>query len=478
MPRLNDAIGVRRDGVEALRVMAQGIQVWPTFATIDFTLSSSILPTPVFPISVANGNRGFADANSTPFFGVADTLWNGISRMSAAEFTQYAQTRRTQGYTAVLLSVLDINSRNRTQAVSGTTPFIGSGNSASFTSPNLSGTTSYWDHVEWCVDELAANGLLAVLVPAWYGWQGNMWRGHIAASDTDTTIATSYGNFLASRLGDRSNVWWLLGGDNGPTTANGQASSVPAGMPSVSVVAATNALATALKTGASVSQLMTYHTYRNDAAWNYFGSESWYDMHAAYSATDTAVRVVPEYTRASTKPVFLVEAYYDARGSVAGASPDLTRKELRTGALQAMLSGALAAANGHEAVWPVREWYAGVTWVDGINATSVGDLTVLSRLLASFPGKHFLADIADPLVSSNRGSGVSLAPGIIATDSSVAIVYVPDARTIALKTSLMPGASWHWLHPETTQTVLVQSSLSALSAPSGWNEGILIGLRA
>jgi hypothetical protein len=434
----------------------------------ELTISSSPLPSYSFPLSVSG--RGYLDATGKPYLGVADTCWNAISRMTRTEFTSYITQRRAQGYTAILMSVLDVNSRSRTQATSGTTPFNGTNNSASFTSRNTSGTISYWDQVVWCVDQLAAQGMLAVLVPGWFGYRGATWRGHWATSNSDTSIATSYGTFLASILGGKSNVAWLHGGDSGPTTGT-QTEAVPSGMPQVDVTAAMNAVANTISNAATVNQLHTYHTFRNDAATTYFGSQSWYDVNAAYSGQDPTARVIPEWNRTNNKPVFMVEMYYSARSEVGVPTPHLSRQDLRAEAWQSMCSGALITANGSEYVWQVRDFYSGFVWTQGMNLQSAGDITVLSRIFATFPAKFWVADHAAPIVATNRGLGLTLAAGLVSSDAKVGIVYVPDARSITINTTRVPNATWYWVHPETAQV----TPAGNFTVPSGWVDAVLVG---
>lgn len=436
---------------------------------VSLEISSTPLKPATFPLATAG--KGFLDATSKPFLGVADTAWNAISRMSRTEFTSYITQRRAQGYTTILMSILDLNSRTRTQATSGTTPFTGAGNAANFTSRNLSGTISYWDQVEWCVDQLAAKGMLAVLVPCWFGYHGATWKGHIATASGDTATATSYGTFLASLFGEKQNVMWLHGGDSAPT-AGTQSDGIPSGLPRVDVTAAVNALANAIRNNSPANQLHTYHTFRNDAATAYFGSQAWYQLNAAYSGQDAATRVVAEWNRTNSDPPVMVEMYYSARSEVGVSTPYLTRKELRQEAWQSMLSGALITANGSEYVWQVRDFYAGRVWTEGMNLSSVADLTVLSRVFATFPTKFFDADHANPLIASNRGLGLTLAPALVSSDAKTAIAYIPDSRTVTLNPSKVSGAIWHWVHPETAQVIKAGTTYTV---PSGWSDALLVG---
>lgn len=445
-----------------------------TPGTGDVVLSSSVMANPSFPITVSSDSRGYRDSTGKAFYGLGDTGWNAISRLSQAGFTSYLQTRRAQGFNTLYLSIVDINSLTRTQQASGQTPFTATGSSVNITNRNLSGSYNYWDHLEWCIDQAASQGFLCIVIPLWYGYRGNMWRPFIASTAGDTAKATDYGQFLASRLGNRTNVVWMLGGDNGPGTGT-QVEAVQGSLPRVDVTAATNALGAALKSGATVPQLMTYHSYRGDAASAYFGSQPWYDLHAAYAFADVPADTIPEWNRGG-KPVTMVEAYYDARQE-AGVTPVLTRAQVRGTTWHALTTGALVTAYGHEYVWGVNWRTGGPTFETAVAAPSAQDHQVISRVLRTYDTKTLRPDAASPMVTSNRGSGVTLASGLRSTDNTVGVLYVPTARTFTLSLSGFSATpQLAWVHPETGATTQFDATgmSMSLTSPSGWTDAILI----
>lgn len=481
MPLLDNSVSLRvgATGVTPVAAYANGQLVWPltsgpTDPTTPITLETTPLGGYNFPITVANDNRTLRDSTGRQFYGVFDTGWNTISRMTRAQFSAYAAQRAAQGYTGILLSVLDF-SRTATTVATGNTPFLATGIDAVLSQPRIvaGGDNDHWDHLEWCVDQLRQNGLVAVLVPAWYDAGGYGWRGVVGKSVAD---AESYGQFLASRVGDRTNVWWLMGGDNAPTNTTTNTQNVPDGLPKNDVTAHTNAMANAIKANSSVPQLMSYHTYRLDEAWNYFSGQSWYDLHAAYSQTQTHLRTIPELNRSTIKPVFLVEAYYDDRATAPGNSPFLTRAELRAQSYWSHLTGGVATANGHEAVW--RGNASGT--MAGITAASAADMTILSRLLHTFEAETFVSSSQNgqpALITSGGGSGATLA--VSAWSDNVALAYVPTSRSVTVNLSLLQGSvDVAWMNPTTGAVVAVatgtQASTLSPSFPAGWTDAVLI----
>ncbi len=449
----------------------EAIKFGTPVSNTTITISGSVLSAPTFPVRIDPAdNRNFIDAASKRYYGVADTGWSAMNKLSKADFTTYATKRREQGYTMLLLSILRLETRSdagnvRTdpQFATGKLPFS---NMSDISTPLTSGTNTYWEHITWCVDECKRLGLVAALVPAWYGYQGGAWRSTVASS---TAKAASYGTFLASLLGNRTNVWWLMGGDTEPGTA----------------LDATNSMANAIKAGISSGnyQLMTYHTGRNLTPWGSFGTQSWYNMHAAYSGvasgsdTNACTRVTDEYIRTTVKPTMLVEDYYDKRAAF-GASPDINRLELRNQMWQPALAGGFATAHGNEYIW---RFVSGWNSTNGLTAESADiDTKVLSRVLNTWPDKRFLADHSSPIITTNRLTGTGTAHGIRSSDNTVGIVYIPaNSRSIGINTSLFSGTkSLAWVNPTTGAVTQFATGFTGSSytvtSPSTTGDSVLV----
>ena len=58
------------------------------------------------PVRVAADHRHFEHADGTPFFWLADTVWNGARASNAKDWDLYARVRASQGYTVAQWSVL------------------------------------------------------------------------------------------------------------------------------------------------------------------------------------------------------------------------------------------------------------------------------------------------------------------------------------------------------------------------------------
>ena len=423
-----------------------------------------------FPVRISDTGRGFVDGEGRTFVYLADTAWNAPSRMRREEFETLATARRDTGYTALQMSVLDFSPQ--ADNAYGHAPFTGTGKLDSpATSPD---GDDYWGHIDGCLQTCRDLGLVACLVPSWYGGWGDAWRGHVSERR-----ARAYAAFLADRYGHLDHVWWLLGGDNEPDTTEQSDRGVPGGLDRGPRVAATIAMGRALQEGASVPQPMSYHTARGETAEQHFGGEDWYTISAAYSGAYPAVEVAAEYARETVRPVVLWEAYYAERES----EPVLDRRAVRAQAYHALLAGAAGFAYGHSAVWPVREG-----WEDALTHDSAQDIGTLASLLA----RHGAAELT-PVAADAKAVG--LLPdgyGEPDSDDAVSAATLPDGRgalayfgqprrTVRLDTTAVhPSAGFEirWADPGSGEELLVSSGTSGTDVtvawPPGWSDAVLI----
>jgi len=423
-----------------------------------------------FPIGITADRRGFVDAHGSTFHYVADTAWNAISRLNDEDFEILATSRRERGFTALQMSLLDFWPANRN--VSGHAPFAATG---ALDRPLVSAREDdYWKHVDRCLDTCDRLGLVACLVPAWYGGFGDSWRGYL----TTQNVAT-YAEFLAERFGGRSNVWWLLGGDNVPTADGNAVAGVPGDLDRGPRVEHTNIIGNTLFNESAVTPLMTYHTARHETVTEIFGGEEWYQIAAAYSGTDPVPAVTTEYAREPVRPVVLIEAYYDQRET----TPILDRRTLRAQAYHSFLSGAAGYSYGHTLVWPVADG-----WKEALDAASARDITTLSTVLRTF------ADGPLEPVSEHDGSarllptdyysaegGTGTTTAALLPEGAGAIAYFGEPRdSVDINTTALdPEAEFNisWVDPSTSQQFFVggrSGKRITVNWPSPWRDALLV----
>lgn len=423
-----------------------------------------------FPIGVAPDGRSFVDANGRPFYYLADTAWNALSRMTNEAFETLASARRERGFTALQMSVLDFQPSAKNAY--GHKPFTATG---AIDQPLVEpDNQDYWGTIDRSLDVCERLGLVVCLVPSWYGGWGDAWRGYLTPDK-----AAAYSSFLAERFGGRSNLWWLLGGDNAPTNEGNDVQGVPGDLDRGPRVEHTIVMGRVLADESAVKPLMSYHTSRTETVEDNFGAEPWYQISAAYSGADPIPFVTAEYERQTVRPVVLWEAYYDERTR----DPILDRRALRAQAYHALLAGAAGFAYGHEQVWPVLEG-----WVAALDAPSARDMEIFSMIVATV-GAGSLTP-----VSGATGS-VFLLPdgyGTPGTTSAVTAALLPAGRgalayfgetraSVVIDTTVIdPAATFgiSWIDPATGQKFFFGEDRAGtdiqVSWPSSWPDAVLV----
>jgi hypothetical protein len=223
---------------------------------------------------VSENGRFLQHENGTPFFWLGDTGWL-TSRLTREEVDTYLENRRQKGYNVIQMMVIHSpSSKNAYERQ----PFI----NEDFTKPDLAksadGEYSFWEHVDYIVDKAAEKGMYMGLVAVW----GSVVKhGH---------VNEEAGKWLAERYKDRSNIVWLIGGDERGT---------------VKTQVWLN-LANAIREVDS-HHLMTFHPFGRTSSSTWFHNEHWLDFNMFQSGHRRYNQVQPQYG----KGAYRVKKYWD-----------------------------------------------------------------------------------------------------------------------------------------------------------------------
>jgi hypothetical protein len=423
-----------------------------------------------FPIG-RNGHF-FTKADGTHFQVMANTVWNA-TMLTQPEFQSVVAASKADNFNTLLISVLPVweivttiqDGYNHYPFVGDATPTVTSGafpvpkQTGVATSNPASGDYDYWDHVQWIVDYCASQDVYCVLVPCFQGYQGRSWRGYM----TTTNMAT-YGTFLGTLLGSRSNIMWMLGGDNSPVGDVAGPLKGPAN--TGDVVTANNNLANAIIAASAVPPLMTYHMTRNASPAAYatpvthFGAQSWFTVYPTYTNTWTWQYVEDDYARTPAKPTLLVEAMYEDRAGAGLNTPHLLREELRAQSAWAYLSGGYPTY-GDEYVIRVD----GYDWALGLTRAAQTDHAVLYDLMAPF-GLQLVPDVraagGTRMLTAGEGNGgtdvSSVGLSAVRSDGTYGLAYFLGTRspiTVNLAKFNLATVQLAWIHTETGAATVI-----------------------
>ena len=428
-----DSTGIDATGIDATGIEASGIE------------ASAHGRRPAYPVRASADGASLVDAKGHPFLYLADTVWLAPSRLDRDGMRHLLDVRAAQGFTTVQVSVLPfVHLPGGLANAHGDTAVRGTDLSAPReigrrTSDPRHPHYDYWDHLDVLLTLAADRGMQLTLVPSWYGYLGEDWRGHV-----DARSARAYGRFLGARLGHHRNLMWLLGGDNDPV---GNAQRARGGSSrSRDVLRATRAMAEAIRQSEAVPHLMSYHTSRSATSLDHFARDRWHTFASAYSGALTWREVTR--SRGRGVPVVLTESYYDGREEYTV----LDRREQRAQAWWSVLGGA-GYAYGHEDVWDLDPGHGphsrggAASWRHALGAASARDVGVLARtvddLLPLTP--------ADDVFVAGRSGGSARASAARSADGRTALVYVAQHRTIEVKVAALGrrGFTAAWLDPAT-----------------------------
>jgi len=396
---------------------------------------------------VSENHRFLASENGNPFFWLGDTGWLLFSKLSREEAEQYLETRRLQGFNVIQVMVLHstVNATNfyRDSAlINGKVdrPLTTPGNS--FDDPVQ---YDFWDHIDYVVDLAGRKGLYMALVPV---WGSNVRAGHVTVEQ-----AGKYGEWIAERFKDRSNVIWLNGGD-----VRGDDST-----------AVWKTLGSAIRQKSS-DQLITYHPFGRTQSSTWFHNEPWLDFNMFQSGhrrydQDTAGLAygednwryaVDDYSRMPVKPTLDGEPSYEGipQGLHDTTQPYWTDKEIRRYGYWSVFAGCCGFTYGHSAIMQFYKpgdgkpgYGAKEFWNTAINAPGASQMKYLKQLMLSksyferVPANELLADMQGErydYLAVNRGD-------------DYVFVYTWNGRNIQIDLNKLPGSEYSasWFDPRT-----------------------------
>ena len=204
-------------------------------------------PDPVGRLAVSANGRFLQYADGRPFFWLGDTGWLLPERLDRDEAAYYLDRLQAAGYNVVQVQVINaMPAFNVYGQMSMPDGF-------NFAAADPPGVYSYWDHLDYIIDQAGRRGIFVGMVCIW----GSM----VKAGLMDADGARAYGRFLAERYKDRKNIVWIMGGDiQGDIRTE-----------------VWDALATTIKE-IDQNHLMTYHPRGRYTSARWFNDRAWLDF--------------------------------------------------------------------------------------------------------------------------------------------------------------------------------------------------------
>lgn len=382
--------------------------------------------------------------------------WNGGDWQ--ADITNYLNTRQSQTFNLLMIGAL------------GSTQNGGpsdTGNTWDSVSPWASGVkgnlnTTYWDRVDYIIDQAAAHGI-TVLMNVAYSYDMDT----AALAGATNTQYTNYGTNLGNRYKTKPNLIWGVGGDYFDTQQT-QIGNL--------FTAITAAGDTHLRSVQNFPESTSRKDISNNATQNTGVSWSSWNFVYSYNVTYDGV----DYAFDETSPICTIWGdghFYQ------NATAD--RKVYRDLMWWALSSGARGHIHGSEATWNWASTSA-ASLTENVAAT---DLPNFWKAFSAMKGWHKLASDTDSsfVSSASRGThAAALTSGGgggqydstdpqdqyvtagVAADGSIAVLYFPVNKTVTVTPSeLTTPYNVRWVDP--TNGTSTPQAISSTYTPTGTN---------
>lgn len=157
---------------------------------------------PTWDLRVSDNQRFLQYTDGTPFFWLGDTGWLLPQSLDRSETKNYLATCARNGFNVVqvqtICGVPCVNAYGQ-YSNDKVTPW----DMSCFSNRSL--TYTYWDHMDYIIEEAERNGIYIAM--------DCIWGGLVKSGLIDIKGAEAYGTFLAERYKNRPNIIWMIGGD-------------------------------------------------------------------------------------------------------------------------------------------------------------------------------------------------------------------------------------------------------------------------
>ena len=410
------------------------------FLLVVAGLWNAVLPaTPptssVYPLHPSANGRYMLDASNAPFLIIGDAPHSILAKLNNSDAVTYLTDRGQRGFNALWIELLcdsytfgygTEGTPNYGRDVNGNNPFTATlaGGYYDLTTPN----EAYWSHVDFIVQQAAANGLQCMFTPLDQGgWtQTSLVNG--------TTRCQQYGQFLGNRYKNYPNIIWNFGNDF-------QLWRTPLN----------DAVILAIADGLRSTDSNHLITIQLD----YLVSESQDDpnwiprinTNGVYTYYPTYAETLVAYNKPTIMPVLFLEENYEDENNAGELG---TPKVLRRQEYWSMGGGALAG-HMYGSYWTDR--FAN-GWQSHLNTQAVTELGYFKNFFNSIHWYDLVPDQLHTFLTAGYGtfSGIGhvgdndYATGLRTQDATLGVVYTPVSHTLTIAMSNFAGpvtARWY-----------------------------------
>jgi hypothetical protein len=410
----------------------------------------------------ANGHYFVKSNDGSPFFVAGDTAYFLAKDSTRAVVDKYFNDCKQRGINVIFMSAVH---RFDQPNEFGDYPWSNGDASKIITTPGNNPSNAqeydYWDHVDFILDRAEDNNLYVFMMPLFVTLGGD---GYQALNNGRGLV---YARFLGNRYRDRTNVAWVLGGDNDPTS-----SQVTLWREFAREF--TNAVNNG--NGADYSKtFMSYLPTGEESSSTWFHSDAWLDFniqqtHRHFHLVYPMVR--RDYNKTPPKPTVNGEPLYENHHSV-----DASQVQQRRQYYQFQLGGGFCVFGNNY----VKGFLSAVRqWDDYLETPVRRSFIIMKNLITSKEWWKLIPD--QSVITSGAGSPPTINVASRSSDRDFAFIYFSTNTTVTIDMSKVNAGSQinaTWIDPrdgdrESAGGPFSSSGTRSFKPPSGWEDAVLL----
>ncbi|UCS92722.1 glycoside hydrolase family 140 protein [Echinicola marina] len=395
-------------------------------------------------LRISENKKHIVNQDNEPFFWLGGTAWEMIHRLNKEEIDLYLTDRASKGFTIIQTVILaELDGLNTPNAY-GHKPLIDN-------NPEKI-NEKYFELVDYVINKASELGMYIGLLPSW-GDKFNLKWGPGPVIFTPEN-AEKYGELLAKRYLDKTNIIWVLGGDRMPENDY-----------QYNIVMA---MAKGIRKIDSL-HLMTYHPAGAYKATDSFNVE-WLDFDMFQSGHDRSAKeynyVLKSHQVSPPRPVIEAEARYEnimEKFWEPGEHAWMDDADVRLTAYWTMLSGAAGYTYGCHDIWqmytigaePISKARTG--WKEALQLPGSRQMSYMKEILTSFPWQNMVNN--QTLILNDNPEDQGYIVSAIGQDNDFIIAYTPMGRAIQLYLSKIHSnkIKAFWYNPRSGESVLINT---------------------
>ncbi|WP_439484156.1 glycoside hydrolase family 140 protein [Cyclobacterium plantarum] len=394
-------------------------------------------------LKLSENHRYLVTEDNQPFFWLGDTAWELIHRLDKVEIDRYLQDRADKGFTLIQTVILaELDGLNTPNAY-GEKPLIDN-------KPEKL-NEAYFELVDYLVEKACQMGLYVGLLPTWGDKINKKWG--TGPEIFTPGNAEKYGELLAKRYKDHSNLVWILGGDRA--------------MENDTHYQIIRSMAKGIRSF-DKQHLMSFHPVGGKKATDFFSEDEWLDLDMFQSGHSRKAKdyqyVLEARESGRTRPVINGEARYEN-------IPDrfweekhygwLDDADVRIAGYWSMLSGAAGYTYGCNDVWQMYDSNrapiinARTGWQVALSLPGASQMGYMKSIFEALPWQQLQLDQNLILDENPENESYMLASKTEKAD--LILAYTPTGAPLTIDLTKMSSgtiSAW-WFNPRNGKMVFI-----------------------